>query len=165
MALQQPVYFAESVQLFFWKEPFLGKDHVHGRAAMALAQDEAVPVGIARIFRIHLQLGSVQRKKKVNAGQRSAGMTGACFINRLDDFPAEGSCLFFQIRNTDFHAQVGNGPVFISFVAMQCWMQRKQLSKKNKKVKKKDYFGACGFMFFHVRSNMLSNADAKKGLL
>ena len=74
---------AEQVQCLLGEIASLGQDRVQRRGAVALGQDETVPVGVCGVVRVHVHHIEVQNGKDVHGRERAAQMPGRAVIDHV----------------------------------------------------------------------------------
>src|SRR4051812_4823236 len=96
MALKRTVERPEALQQIGAEVAGLGEDRVVERRRVALAEQEAVPIGVLRLHRVVSELAEEEPDQQFDARERPAGMPGLGGEDSLEDAPADLEGAFFQ---------------------------------------------------------------------
>ena len=72
------------------------QSRVQARRCVSLGKDETVSVLHPGVLRIDIHFFKIKIRKNISCGQRAAGMSGLCSMNRCDDALADIIGMFFQ---------------------------------------------------------------------
>ena len=96
VALEDAVELAEVLELRLVKEAQLRQDAVVAGGGVALAEDEAVPVGIPGVLGIDPHLGAEDGAHQLRGGQGAAGVAAAGVGRHVDDVAANFCAELFE---------------------------------------------------------------------
>ena len=103
VAGQVALHAAKELQILLREEAPLGQDGIEGGGAVALGENEPVPIRILGVLGVHVHDVKIQDRENVHGGKRAAQVTGRTVVHHVQAQKPPLGCGDLQRAHICFH--------------------------------------------------------------